>query len=80
MFRLIEWLWGLPLGKIVKFKSWAPSWDQPCRDWRHWGVAWPVMLVDGDWGRQTTSPIWNWMWLRNRLGFPPKESGDPMPM
>jgi hypothetical protein len=60
--RLVEWLWGEPLGKVIKVKSWWPSIDRRAR-----GIAWPTMLIDRLGSRATTTPIWNLVWLRNRL-------------
>lgn len=74
----IQWLWGpSSLGRIVKFNHWWPSFDRGgCNDWRQWGIAWPCVVVDYKHHRETTTPIWNWVWLRSRLGYPYKCGGD----
>jgi len=66
--KLIEWLWGHKLGKAPFVKSWWPDYDRHGSDWRQWGVAWPVLGDRKEGG--TRVPIWNWVWLRNRVGFP----------
>lgn len=67
-FELLEVAWGHKLGKLVKVKSWRPGFEKPCRDWREWGIGWPTLLVDDrPWGRTTTTPIWNFVWLANRF-------------
>lgn len=71
--QALEWLWGSPLGKLVKVKSWRPSLDLHFLDWRDRGVAWPTLLVDRRGMRWTSTPIWNFIWLRNRLGFGEKD-------
>jgi len=70
LFRMIQWLWGPPLGRLVRFTSFRPWLSFSCRDWRQWGVEWPCMLVDRSCGRSHCTPVWNYMWLRSRLGFP----------
>lgn len=69
IFLILQWAWGEPLGKFVAVRSWRPSLDWNSRDWRNWGIAWPTYLADHCGRRSTDSPIWNWIWLRNRLGF-----------
>lgn len=75
MWRLINWLWGYPLGKLVRMKSWVPSIDR-----LHRGVGWPTALVDQRGQRSTITPIWNRVWLRNRLGFKEKHPHWPQAM
>ena len=72
-YAALEWLWGSPLGKLVKVKTWRPSLDLHFLDWRDRGVAWPTLLVDRHGKRWTSTPIWNFIWLRNRLGFGEKD-------
>jgi hypothetical protein len=80
MIRFIEWLWGYKLGTKPFVKSWWPSPDNGgCpHDWREWGIAWPCLGDRKEGGTRT--PIWNWVWLRNRLGFPYKEPDGPLAM
>jgi hypothetical protein len=78
MLRIVEWCWGHKLGKAPFVKSWIPSFDTHRPRgydrrmlWRfalrEWGLAWPVLGDRKEGGTHT--PIWNWTWLRNRLGL-----------
>jgi hypothetical protein len=80
----VEWLWGHKFGLAPFVKSWRPFIDahrpRGYRGWmlwqfalQNWGVAWPL-LGDRKIGG-TSQPIWNWTWLRNRLGFPYRFEG-----
>lgn len=70
VYKSICWAWGYDLGKLIRVKSWWPSFDTCYQeDWRQWGIAWPTILVDQNWTRTTSTPIWNWVWLCNRLGY-----------
>jgi hypothetical protein len=75
MISIVQWLWGPPLGRVIRVKSWWPSFETcGCRDWRQWGIAWPTMLVDHHSARrETATPIWNWVWLTHRLKPPLNE-------
>ena len=69
--RTLTWLWGYPFGKLVRVKSWLPTFDRcGCpHNWRQWGIGWPTMLLDYPGHRRTETPIWNFVWLQNRLGY-----------
>lgn len=82
MTRIVQWLWGPHTSneRVILVKSWWPSWDSGgTKRWQDHGIAWPVMLIENSWTRMTVTPIWNFIWLRNRLGFPEK-MGEPGPM
>lgn len=58
MRRLIAWLLLRPQDKLIRVKSWWPSWDK-------YGLEWPTMLIDANgYQRRTVTPIWNWPMVR----------------
>jgi hypothetical protein len=81
ILRFLEWLWGSKFGREPFVRSWRPSFDTHKPHgyrgrmlWqfavREWGIAWPLL---GDHKKGGTSmPIWNWMWLRNRVRRRPR--------
>jgi len=54
---LLRWMKLIgPRDKLVRIKSLRP-WFGP-----H-GIEWPVLLVDGPWGRMTIVPVLNSSWM-----------------
>jgi hypothetical protein len=50
--RLLRWLGCIDeREKLVRVKSWWPSWD------RH-GIGWPTLLLDKSYCRVTATRIW----------------------
>jgi len=79
MVRFLEWLWGHKFGPAPIIRSWHLGIDTcRCADWREWGITF-VTLGDRKAGG-TSTPIWNLVWLRNRLGFPYKTPDYPPTM
>ncbi len=56
MRSLGKWFCNLLLGpkyKLIRFKSWRPSWGS-------YGIEWPCMLVDDRYGkRSSVVPVWD---------------------
>jgi hypothetical protein len=56
-------------GKTMMLKLIGWLWGRPL-DRGPFGIGWPTML-DRRGEASTETPIWNWIWLRDRLGFKP---------
>lgn len=63
--RFLKWLLNLDdCERIVRVKSWLPSWG-------YGGVGWPVLLVDRYSARMTVTPIWDRTRLASFIGRRP---------
>lgn len=64
MRRLLEWVLGDGY-KLVRVRSWRPTWGQ-------YGIEWPTMRVRSPGGHESTmSPVWDrarlvGLWTGNR--------------
>mgnify|MGYP001568307616 CR=1 FL=1 len=60
--RFLEWLLLGPGDKIVRVKSWRPTWVQGC-------LEWPCLLIDHHSRcRMTIWPVWNRYRIRGLFG------------
>lgn len=62
MHRFLAYMLLAPNERVVRVKSWWPTWGQ-------YGLEWPCLLVDSLGVRRTCWPVWDWARLRSFFGF-----------
>jgi hypothetical protein len=67
----LEWLCLQSGERIIRVKSWRPSWGR-------YGIEWPCLLIDRlDGSRSTAWPVWDWIRIKGLLGFRHEDRFEP---